>query len=64
MGEMRKLYASLGLPEFGTVEPTLRMYLDSLSSYRKNVFPELAPDVRRHIAGQWGRCFEEWGYSV
>ena len=64
VGEMRKLYEALGLPEFGTVEPTLRTYLDSLSSYRKNVFPELASDVRRRIAGEWGRCFEEWGYPV
>ena len=64
MGEMRKLYEALGLPEFGTVEPTLRTYLESLSSYRKNEFPELASDVRRRIAGEWGRCFEEWGYPV
>jgi hypothetical protein len=64
VGEMRKLYASVGLPEFESVEPTLRAYLDSLSSYRKNVFPDLAPDVRRHVAGEWGRCFEEWDYSL
>jgi hypothetical protein len=62
VGEMRKLYASLGLPEFGTVEPAVRAYLDALSGYRKNAFPELAPDVRRRIAGEWGRCFAEWGY--
>ena len=64
VGEMRKLYVSLGLPEFETVEPTLRTYLDSLSNYRKNVFPQLTPDVRRHITSQWERCFEEWGYSL
>ena len=63
VGEMRKLYAALGLPEFENVEPQLRTYLDSLSSYRKNVFPELAPDVRRRIAAEWARCFDEWGYS-
>lgn len=64
VGEMRKLYASLGLPEFGIIEPALRTYLDSLSSYRKNVFSEVAPDVRRHVAAEWRRCFEEWGYSL
>lgn len=63
VGEMRKLYTSVGLPKFENVELTLRTYLDSLSHYRKNVFPELAPDVRRHVASEWGRCFEEWGYS-
>jgi len=64
VGEMRKLYEALGLPEFGNVEPTLRTYLHFLSDYRKNTFPELASDVRQRIAGEWGRCFEEWGYPV
>jgi hypothetical protein len=64
VGEMRKLYEALGLPEFGNAEPTLRTYLHSLRDYRKNTFPELASDVRRRIADDWGRCFEEWGYPV
>jgi hypothetical protein len=64
LGEMRKLYDALGLPEFGNVEPNLRTYLHSLRDYRKNTFPELASDVRRRIAGEWGRCFEEWGYAM
>lgn len=64
VSEMRKLYASLGLPEFEHVEPPLREYLDPLSSYRKNEFPELAPDVRRLVASEWGRTFEEWGYCL
>jgi hypothetical protein len=64
VGEMRKLYESLGLPEFAKVEPRLRAYLDSLFGYRKNTFPELTPDVRRRVAAEWSRCFEEWGYPV
>ena len=52
------------VPEFGYVEPTLRTYIHSLSDYRKNTFPKLASDVQRRIAGEWGRCFEEWGYPV
>jgi len=64
VGEMRKLYAKLGLPEFTDVQPTLQAYLDSLSSYRKNVFPELSPDVRRHVASEWGKYFAELGYST
>jgi hypothetical protein len=62
MDEMRKLYVSLALPEFEIVEPALRTYLDSQAGYQKNVFPELAPDVRQHVAAAWGRCFDEWGY--
>ena len=64
LGEMRKLYAALDLPEFAKVEPAVRTYVDSLAGYRKNVFPELAPDVRRRVAGEWRRCFEAWGYPV
>jgi hypothetical protein len=64
VGEVRKLYEALGLPEFAKVEPPLRRYVDSLSGYRKNTFPELAPDVRRRIAREWGGCFAEWGYPV
>jgi omega-hydroxy-beta-dihydromenaquinone-9 sulfotransferase len=64
VGEMRKLYEALNLPEFVKVEPALRTYLHSLRDYRKNTFPKLASDVRRRIACEWARCFEEWGYPV
>ncbi len=62
VGELRKLYDALQLPAFGQVEPNVRTYVDSLSGYRKNSFPDLAPEVRRRIASEWRRCFEEWGY--
>ena len=64
IGEIRKLYTELGLPEFTQVEPALRRYVDSQRGYRKNVFAELAPDLRRRVAEEWRRCFEEWGYPI
>lgn len=64
VGELAKLYAALELPEFGHVEENVRNYVNSLSDYRKNSFPELAPDVRQRIAGEWRRYFEEWGYPI
>ena len=64
VGEMRKLYDSLDLPDFETALPGLRRYLDSVSSYRKNAFPPLPPDQRRRVAGEWHRCFEAWGYPT
>jgi omega-hydroxy-beta-dihydromenaquinone-9 sulfotransferase len=64
VGEVRKLYEALGLPEFGRAEPALRAYVESQSGYRKNTFVDLAPDVRRRVASEWRRCFEEWGYPV
>jgi hypothetical protein len=64
VGEMRKLYEALDLPEFAKVEPAIQTYVGTLSGYRKNVFSELAPDLRRRIASEWRRCFDEWGYPV
>jgi omega-hydroxy-beta-dihydromenaquinone-9 sulfotransferase len=63
VGEVRKLYEALGLPDFARVEPDLRRYTDSLTGYRKNVFPDLSPDLRRRLTTEWRRCFEEWSYA-
>lgn len=62
LDQMRTLYASLSLPDFSQVEPTLRQYVDSLSNYRKNTFPNLDPDLRQRISNEWQRSFDEWGY--
>ena len=63
-GEVRRLYAALGLPDFGHVEPKLREYVAGLAGYRKNTFAELVADQRGQIAREWRRCFEEWGYHI
>ncbi len=54
----------LALRDFGHVEPALRRYVGSLSGYKKNALPELPPALRERIAGEWRRCFAEWGYPV
>jgi hypothetical protein len=64
LGQVRGIYEALALPDFGHVEPSLRRYLESLSGYKKNTLPELPPDLRERIAGEWRRAFDEWGYSV
>jgi hypothetical protein len=64
VAEMQKLYEALGMPDFANVEPALRAYLHSLRDYRKNSFPELDSEVRKRIASEWRRCFEEWDYPV
>jgi hypothetical protein len=64
IGELRRTYAALELPEFATVEPELRTYVASLAGYRKNVFPELPAALRSRIAREWRACFEAWGYAV
>ena len=62
IGEIRNLYQTLSLPEFACVEPAVRRYVESLSGYRKNRFPELSREMRERIAREWRVCFEQWGY--
>jgi hypothetical protein len=64
IGQVRGIYEALTLADFGQVEPALRRYLNSLSGYKKNTFPELPADLRARIAREWRRCFEEWGYPT
>lgn len=64
MGELRRVYESLNLPDFSIAEPVLRRYLDSLTGYRKNKFVELLPELRERVARGWRRSFDEWGYSM
>jgi hypothetical protein len=60
--EMSRIYQSLSLPDFAQVEARVRQHVDSLSGYRKNMFPELVPFLRQRIADEWKRCFDEWAY--
>jgi hypothetical protein len=64
LGQMRRIYEALSLPDFNVVEPKLRRYLESLAGYRKNTFAELSPATRQRIASECRRCFDEWGYSA
>ena len=61
---MREIYEKLGLPGFEALRPCLQAYLDTLQGYRKNRFPELAPDLKEKVARAWRCAFEEWGYPV
>jgi hypothetical protein len=64
VGLVRRLYAALDLPDFRQLEPALRRYVDSITGYRKNEFPDLPADLRTRIAAEWRPCFAEWGYPV
>jgi hypothetical protein len=57
------IYDSLGLKRFEGVRPLLETYLRSIADFRKNRHDELAEPLRRRIANEWGRSFDEWGYQ-
>jgi hypothetical protein len=64
LGELRRAYATLGLPDFGHVQPVVSKYLDSISGYRKNEYSDLPTELREKIFSQWRPCFEKWGYPA
>ena len=59
---IRHLYENLGITGFEAFQPELKRYVDSLSSYRKNRFPELETTMRARIADEWKRSFTAWNY--
>ena len=64
VGQVQGAYERLGLPDFEAVRPALRRYVDAEANYRKNKLPELPEPLRRRIAQDWRRSFEEWGYAA
>ncbi|HUR54486.1 MAG TPA: sulfotransferase, partial [Gemmataceae bacterium] len=64
VGQGRRVYEALGLPEFGHAEPAVRRYVASVAGYRKNAFQGLPPALRTRVAGEWRSGFEAWGYPV
>ena len=64
LGELRKTYEALGLPDFAETEPAVRGYIDSIAGYKKNKYADLPDEVRQKVAGFWSRSFTEWGYPV
>lgn len=64
LGQVRRIYEALALPDFQDVEPALRRYVESLTGYKKNTFREIPAQLRMRIAREWRRCFEEWDYPT
>lgn len=63
MGQIRQIYEKLDLPCFEAVQEPLQRYVDSISNYHKNEYPELPLSLRSQIAQSWQKSFEMWGYS-
>jgi len=64
MGQLRRIYAALGLPAFEACEPAVKRYIDSIAYYEKNSFAPLSDDLRDRIRSDWRPCFEEWDYPA
>jgi hypothetical protein len=64
VGQVRRIYEELSLPDFAAVEAALRSYVGSLAGYQKNEHANLPAEVRADVARAWRRCFEEWNYPL
>ena len=62
LGQIQNIYEELNLPEFTETQPALQSYINSISGYQKNRFPELPAELKDRIAEEWGMSFEQWGY--
>lgn len=64
VGQIRKTYESLGLPDFAEVEPRLTGYVNSLAGYKKNSFSDLPDGLRKRVHQAWRPYFDAWGYAA
>lgn len=64
VGEVASIYETFNLSGFGRTKPKLERYLDSITDYRKNGYPEMPEPLRSRLAREWQRSFEAWEYPV
>jgi hypothetical protein len=64
LGELRRVYEELCLPDFAAARPALEKYVTSLAGYKKNEHPHLPDEVRADVAREWRHCFGEWHYGA
>ena len=62
LGQVKRIYEALNLPDFSQVESALKSYVASIAGYQKNTFPNLAEELRQRISHEWRPAIEEWGY--
>ena len=61
LGELRRVYETLGLPGFEEAEPAIGAYVDSQRAYRKNRL-ELSDQDRRAVRERWAFAFKAFSY--
>ena len=64
LAQIERVYRELALPDFATVKPEVEQYIASLKGYKKNRHVELPEELRKRIAMEWRRTFDEWSYPV
>ena len=60
---IEKVYAHLDLGGLENARPHIQKYLDSVTTYEKNQFPDLEPSIIHRINSEWDFAFKAWGYA-
>ena len=60
--QLRRIYNSLGLPEFDQAEIRFKDYLQSQNSFEKNTY-QLNDETKSLVRKHWGFAFDHWGYE-
>ena len=66
VGEVRRLYAALGLPGFNTLRPRLAAHFGARGAahgYKTNRFNPLAPELEALVRERWADFAAEYGYE-
>ncbi len=63
IGEMKKLYAKLGLGEVEKVQPRIEAYLAANCDYQTNRYRQLPAETRAEIKRRWNKIIERYGYT-
>lgn len=61
LGEMHRIYESLNLTNWETVEPAIQKKVPELMRYRKNSF-NMDEDLMRKVYHRWKSSFDRYGY--
>jgi hypothetical protein len=64
VGQMRALYAHLGLGGFDSYLPRLEAYLAGNAGYQPNRYTQLAPELRAEITRRWENVIRRYGYET
>jgi omega-hydroxy-beta-dihydromenaquinone-9 sulfotransferase len=62
LGEIRRVYNTLGLSGLTQAEPAIRAYVDSQRAYQKNRL-ELSEEDRRDVTERWAFAFRAFAYA-
>lgn len=63
LGELERVYSTLGLPDWPKARTHIADYLQTLTGYRKNRH-RIDPSIVDVVDRDWGELVREWGYEA